>query len=314
MLKRCWRQYAACSIQYFPAPHRDTADDIGMPDQHIMTSPHILTDRLCTILGTDDPTEKAGQTRRLVADWRDGRITEIGTTTPPDRPGRPGRPELKPPRDVPRRRIGPTPGGRIALVHAIAHIELNAIDLALDMACRYIDAALPRAFFDDWLGVADDEARHFLMLSDRLAGLDAAYGDLPAHDGLWQAAQETAHDLLARLAIAPLVLEARGLDVTPAMVGRLREVGDDASADAFAIIMHDEVGHVGVGKTWFDYACGLQRLDPVSTWHRLVGTYFRGPLKPPFNITAREAAGFAAAFYQPMSERSDLFAPPPEAG
>jgi uncharacterized ferritin-like protein (DUF455 family) len=162
--------------------------------------------------------------------------------------------------------------------------------------------------------VADDEARHFLMLSDRLAGLDAAYGDLPAHDGLWQAAQETAHDLLARLAIAPLVLEARGLDVTPAMIGRLREVGDDASADAFAIIMHDEVGHVGVGKTWFDYACGLQRLDPVSTWHRLVGTYFRGPLKPPFNITAREAAGFAAAFYQPMSERSDLFAPPPEAG
>ena len=150
MLKRCWRQSAACSIQYFPAPHRDTADDIGMPDQHIMTSPHILTDRLCSILGTDDPAEKAGQTRRLVADWRDGRITEIGTATPPDRPGRPARPELKPPRDVPRRRIGPTPGGRIALVHAIAHIELNAIDLALDMACRYTDAALPRAFFDDW--------------------------------------------------------------------------------------------------------------------------------------------------------------------
>ena len=122
------------------------------------------------------------------------------------------------------------------------------------------------------------------------------------------------HDQLLASAIAPLVLEARGLDVTPAMIDRLREVGDDASADAFAIIMHDEVRHVGVGKTWFDYACGLQRLDPVSTWHRLIGTYFRGPLKPPFNITAREAAGFAAAFYQPMSERSDLFAPPTEAG
>ena len=269
-----------------------------------------LTARLAAILAICDPAEKAGQTRRLVTGWRAGTIRDLGTTLPPDRPGRPARPELKPPREVPRRRIGPSPGGRIALLHAIAHIELNAIDLALDMACRYTDAALPRAFYDDWLGVADDEARHFLMLNDRLAGLDAAYGDLPAHDGLWQAAQETAHDLLARLAIAPLVLEARGLDVTPAMIDRLRDIGDTASADAFAIIMHDEVGHVGVGKSWFDYACGLQRLDPVSTWHRLVGTYFRGPLKPPFNIAAREAAGFAAAFYQPMSERNDLFAPP----
>ena len=269
-----------------------------------------LTTRLAAILAICDPAEKAGQTRRLVTAWRAGAIRDIGAIPPPDRPGRPARPELKPPREVPRRRIGPSPGGRIALLHAIAHIELNAIDLALDMACRYTDPALPRAFYDDWLGVADDEARHFLMLSDRLAGLDAAYGDLPAHDGLWQAAQETAHDLLARLAIAPLVLEARGLDVTPAMIDRLRDIGDTASADAFAIIMHDEVGHVGVGKSWFDYACGLQRLDPVSTWHRLVGTYFRGPLKPPFNIAAREAAGFAAAFYQPMSERNDLFAPP----
>ena len=273
-----------------------------------------LTAHLAGALSITDPVEKAGQTRLLVAGWRDGSIAGLGTTPPPVRPGRPARPELKPPRDVPRRRIGPSAGGRIALLHAIAHIELNAIDLALDMACRYADADLPRAFFDDWLSVADDEARHFLMLNDRLAKLDATYGDLPAHDGLWQAAQETAHDLLARLAIAPLVLEARGLDVTPAMIDRLRAVGDDESADAFAIIMHDEVGHVGVGKRWFDYVCGLQRLDPVSSWHRLVGTYFRGPLKPPFNIAAREAAGFAAAFYQPMSERDDLFAPPADSG
>ena len=273
-----------------------------------------LTAHLADALSITDPVEKARRTRLLVTGWRDGNITSLGTTPPPDRPGRPARPELKPPRDVPRRRIGPSAGGRIALLHAIAHIELNAIDLALDMACRYADADLPRAFFDDWLGVADDEARHFLMLNDRLAKLDATYGDLPAHDGLWQAAQETAHDLLARLAIAPLVLEARGLDVTPAMIDRLRAVGDDESADAFAIIMHDEVGHVGVGKRWFDYVCGLQRLDPVSSWHRLVGTYFRGPLKPPFNIAAREAAGFAAAFYQTMSERDDLFVPPANSG
>ena len=157
--------------------------------------------------------------------------------------------------------------GRVALIHAIAHIELNAVDLALDMACRFVSESLPDDFYHDWLGAADDEARHFLMLDDRLGQFGASYGDLPAHDGLWQAADATKHDLLARLAIAPLVLEARGLDVTPSMIDRLNAVGDDETASTFGIIMHDEVGHVGVGKRWFDYVCGLRRLDPVSTWH-----------------------------------------------
>ena len=190
------------------------------------------------------------------------------------------------------------------------HIELNAVDLALDMASRFSKTQLPVDFYHDWLGVADDEARHFLMLSDRLADLDATYGDLPAHDGLWQAADATKHDLLARLAIAPLVLEARGLDVTPTMIDRLKSVGDEETANALGIIMTDEITHVSVGKRWFDYMCGMNRLDPVSTWHSLVKHYFHGDLKPPFNIAARNAARFSAAFYGPLATRDDLVASP----
>lgn len=265
-----------------------------------------LTAQIARLMRTTDPLQKANETRDLVKQWRKGKFATIGDSHPPDRPGRPEQPQLRPPREVPRRRITRSAPGRIALIHAIAHIELNAIDLALDMACRFVFHKLPRDFYADWLSVADDESRHFMMLTDRLAKLDASYGDLPAHDGLWQAAQETAHDFLGRLAIAPLVLEARGLDVTPDMIVKLRDAGDDDSADALEIIMTDEVGHVAIGKKWFDYACGMERRDPVSTWQSLVTTYFRGPLKPPFNIAARTAARFAAAFYQPLSERSDL--------
>lgn len=273
-------------------------------------SPSTLTAGIVDCITTQNALEKAHNTRALVAEWRSGNITDIGESAPPDRPGRPPLPELRPPRDVPKRRITGGVAGRVALIHAIAHIELNAIDLALDMACRYTDQSLPRDFYNDWLSVADDEARHFLMLNDRLALLDAQYGDLPAHDGLWQAAQETAHDLLGRLAIAPLVLEARGLDVTPTMISKLNDIGDYDSATALGIIMHDEVGHVLIGKRWFDYVCGMHRRDPVSSWHMLVKRYFKGPLKPPFNIEAREAAHFSAAFYGPLSYRDDLVSTP----
>ena len=273
-------------------------------------SPSTLTTGIVDCIATKDALDKARNTRALVAEWRSGNITDIGESAPPDRPGRPPLPELRPPRDVPKRRITGGVAGRVALIHAIAHIELNAIDLALDMACRYTDQSLPRDFYHDWLSVADDEARHFLMLNDRLALLDAQYGDLPAHDGLWQAAQETAHDLLGRLAIAPLVLEARGLDVTPTMINKLNDIGDYESATALGIIMHDEVGHVLIGKRWFDYVCGMHRRDPVSSWHMLVKRYFKGQLKPPFNIEAREAAHFSAAFYGPLSYRDDLVSTP----
>ena len=244
-----------------------------------------------------------------MASRRNDKSVELGDTPPPARPARPVKPALLPPRDVPRRRITANHSGRIALLHAIAHIELNAIDLALDMACRFIAHSLPRDFYSDWLGVADDESRHFMMLSVRLAALGASYGDLPAHDGLWQAADSTKDDLLARLAIAPLVLEARGLDVTPAMIDKLTAAGDDDSAAALHIIMTDEVGHVAVGKRWFDFVCGLNRLDPVSSWHKLVTQYFYGDLKPPFNVAALRAVKFSAAFCGPLATRNDLVGP-----
>lgn len=271
-----------------------------------------LTDGIVDCIATQDASEKARKTRALVAEWRGGNITTIGDCPPPDRPGRPLTPELRRPGDVPKRRITGGVAGRVALIHAIAHIELNAIDLALDMACRFVDQRLPLDFYHDWLSVADDESRHFLMLNDRLALLDAQYGDLPAHDGLWQAARETAHDLLGRLAIAPLVLEARGLDVTPSMIDKLNAVEDNESATALGIIMHDEIGHVLIGKRWFDYVCGMHRRDPVSSWHMLVKRYFKGPLKPPFNIEARAAAHFSAAFYGPLSYRDDLVSSSPK--
>ena len=274
-----------------------------------MSHQSTLSSYIVAALETADPHKKANATRQIVAAWRANQITELGQIRPPDRPARPVKPSLLPPRGVPRRRITAGNTGRVALLHAIAHIELNAIDLALDMACRFVEQSLPKDFYSDWLGVADDESRHFLMLSDRLAQIGAAYGDLPAHDGLWQAADATKDDLLARLAIAPLVLEARGLDVTPAMIEKLTNVGDSDSAAALGIIMADEVGHVAVGKRWFDYVCGLGRLDPVSSWHRLVTNYFHGDLKPPFNIAARRAAKFSAAFYGPLAERNDLVAP-----
>ena len=274
-----------------------------------MSHQSTLSSSIVAALETADPHKKANATRQIVAAWRANHITELGQTRPPERPARPVKPELLPPRSVPRRRITTGTTGRVALLHAIVHIELNAIDLALDMACRFVEQSLPKDFYSDWLGVADDESRHFLMLSDRLAQMGAAYGDLPAHDGLWQAADATKDDLLARLAIAPLVLEARGLDVTPAMIEKLTNVGDPDSAAALGIIMTDEVGHVAVGKRWFDYVCGLGRLDPVSSWHRLVTTYFHGDLKPPFNLAARRAAKFSAAFYGPLAERNDLVAP-----
>jgi uncharacterized ferritin-like protein (DUF455 family) len=274
-----------------------------------MPAPETITAAAADVLRIDGAVEKAHATRQLVQRWRN-RPLPIGDTAPPDRPGRPARPLLRPPREVPRRRITASAAGRVALIHAIAHIELNAVDLALDMVCRYTNERLPTDFYQDWLGVADDEARHFLMLQDRLLALGASYGEVAAHDGLWQAADATKEDLLPRLAIAPLVLEARGLDVTPAMIGRLAAVGDAETAAALGIIMRDEVGHVAVGKRWFDYVCGLRRLDPVSTWHALVKRYFHGELKPPFNVAARNAARFSAAFYGPFSVRDDLVESP----
>jgi uncharacterized ferritin-like protein (DUF455 family) len=261
-----------------------------------------LTRAACEILCAADPAEKAMLSVRTAAAWRLGSISEIGTETPPARPARPPQPVLRPPRDVPRRRINGNPAGRIALLHALTHIELNAIDLAWDIIARFAASEdLPRPYYDDWVGVAVEEAKHFTLLSNRLASLDSAYGALPAHGGLWEAATATAHDLAGRLAVVPLVLEARGLDVTPAMIVKLRAAGDDASADILQIIHDDEIGHVAVGRRWFGYWCERSDVRPDLAFHALVRRYFKGKLKAPFNRASRDRAGLPPGFYEPLA-------------
>jgi uncharacterized ferritin-like protein (DUF455 family) len=262
-----------------------------------MPTPIALAEFAAAVLATADARAKAEASRAAAARWRAGGIAEIGATAAPERPARLPRPELKLPRDMPQRRAAGTMATRIALLHAVAHIELNAIDLAWDIVARFASPDLPREFFDDWVRVGDDEAKHFLLLSGRLEALGAAYGDLPAHDGLWQAAHETRHDLLARLAIVPLVLEARGLDVTPAMIARFDRLGDGDSAAVLRTIYADEIGHVAAGRRWFEFLCARRGVAPVETWRALVAAHFKGALKPPFNEEARAAAGFSAEYY-----------------
>jgi uncharacterized ferritin-like protein (DUF455 family) len=252
------------------------------------------------ILAAADPVRKVALSRALAACWREGDMA-IGRASPPPHPARLERPVLRPPRDMPRRRNFGSPIGRIALLHALAHIELNAIDLAWDIVARFGNRGLPRAFFDDWLGVAAEEAEHFELLRTRLATLGCGYGALPAHDGLWEAAAATEHDLVARLAIVPLVLEARGLDVTPEMIRRLERGGDLESAQILARIYEDEIGHVAVGLFWFERICRDAGLDPEAAFHDRVRRYFKGALKPPFNREARDKAGVPAGYYEPLS-------------
>lgn len=239
-------------------------------------------------LSACDPDEKCRLVFDLAADPahsfddRDGPVTAIGE------PGRPRRPGLVDPTDLPRRRLG-SEAGRVALVHAIAHIEFNAINLALDAAYRFRD--MPQAFTRDWISVAADEARHFQLLHERLDQLGHAYGDLPAHDGLWEMAQKTGESCLARMALVPRVLEARGLDVTPGMIRRLREVGDEATVAVLEVILEEEVRHVALGSRWFRYCCEREGLETVPTFLSLLDEHFGRP-KGPFNIDARLLAGF----------------------
>jgi len=264
-----------------------------------------LSEACLGVLQAADPAIKAARGRKVAENWRLGKLTRDRTAPAdwPDRPARPAQPELLSPRDMPRRKIsGET--GRKAQLHALAHIELNAIDLAFDLVGRFVDAPLPDAFITDWLKVGADEARHYLMLADRLAEMGMHYGDLPAHDGLWQAAYDTRHDLLARLAIVPLVLEARGLDVTPAMMEKFDRAGDAKSAKMLSVIFEDEKTHVGAGSRWFMRLCDDNGLDATACFKTKLKTFFGGDLKPPFNHMAREEAGLPRAFYEPNLQQS----------
>lgn len=253
------------------------------------------------VLTTAEAADKAATARKVAAAWRTGLLAASYDTPPPDRPARPAKPELLPPADMPKRRKAGTLDNRRALLHAVAHIELNAVDLAFDIVARF-GADMPRPFTDDWIGVGDDEARHFGLLSARLSALDCAYGDLPAHDGLWQSAAATAHDAAARLAVVPMVLEARGLDVTPQMIDRFARLGDAESAAALQTIYDEEVGHVAAGTRWFHHLCAWEGVDPEEKFQSLVRTYFNGLLKRPFNRPARDAAGLPFSFYDPLAD------------
>ncbi len=262
-----------------------------------------LIDGARAVLGTADAVAKARASRQTAALWRAGKLAppdpSLPFAAPPDRPARPDRPALLPPRDMPKRGRGFQGRGRLALLHSLAHIELNAIDLAWDLVARFPAEALPRRFFDDWVAVGDDEARHFLMLDGRLADLGGHYGDLPAHDGLWQAAHDTRLDILARLAVVPMVLEARGLDVAPAMIARL-EPHDPEVARILDVIYRDEINHVAAGRRWFEHICDKRGIAPEATFHVLVRRHFRGRIKAPFNAEARSRAGLGAAYYAPL--------------
>jgi uncharacterized ferritin-like protein (DUF455 family) len=203
-------------------------------------------------------------------------------------PGRPQRPLLIHPSRVPHRGLG-TAEGRAAMIHAVAHIEFNAINLALDACWRFRD--MPKDFYTDWLSVAQDEARHFLMLHARLAELGHAYGDFSAHNGLWEAAEKTKHDVLVRMALVPRVLEARGLDVTPGMIEKLRQIGDNETARILGVILEEEVRHVAIGTRWYRSLCAQRGLDPAATFKSLL-TEHRMRIRLPLNRVARVLAGF----------------------
>lgn len=257
----------------------------------------LITDLHCAAracLAESDPQRKCAATRetwaRLQAGELNVRPSAHGVSL--DDPGRPLQPVLVPPRELPKRRLTGV-GGRAALLHALAHIEFNAINLAWDAVCRF--AGMPEQFYRDWASVADEEAYHFSLLRERLRELGGDYGDLPAHNGLWAMALETRGDALVRMALVPRVLEARGLDVTPGIMARLREAGDAESAALLEIILRDEIGHVAIGTRWFHYLCEQRGLEPRTTFRELVRTHMRGQIKGPFHRQARERAGFSAA-------------------
>ena len=270
-----------------------------------------LADMACAVLTTADGRKKTALSRQLAALWFEHRHedlpVEIGIASPPDMPARPAKPELLAPRDVPRRKTG-SEAGRNALLHAVAHIELNAVDMHWDLIARFSATPMPIGYYDDWVKAADEESKHFNLMCDCLEAHGSFYGAMPAHAGMWRAAEDTAQDLLGRLAVVPMVLEARGLDVTPGMIRIFENAKDQQVVDALNVIYAEEVAHVAYGSKWFHFLCGRDNIDPKPQFHALVRQYFHGALKPPFNEGKRAEAGIAPDFYWPLA---DVMPPPP---
>lgn len=258
--------------------------------------PQTIACAIRAALLTADPRAKCFVTRDVARRWRRGALAFVFDAAMPEQPAWPAAPELLPPKQMPKRGKFGSERARIALWHSLAHIEFVAIDLALDMAGRF-GAEMGEQFVTDFLDVAADEAMHFALLARKLESLGSHYGALPAHAGLWEAAHATRHDVAARLAVVPMVLEARGLDVTPATLERVKGAGDMHGAKILARILDDEIRHVGVGTKHFLECARMNRANPESLWQNLVKQHFRGAVKPPFNDSARLAAGLSRDFY-----------------
>ncbi len=245
-----------------------------------------------------EPQAKAA----LILSLDDGVLdTTLAITEPSGVPGHPARPLLVPPKEVKQRGLN-TPEGHATLIHAIAHIEFNAINLALDAVWRYPE--MPEAFYRDWLRVAREEAKHFLLLNAHLESLGYHYGDFPAHGSLWEMAEKTKHDIVARLALVPRTLEARGLDASPPLRNKIASIGDAEGAKILDIILHDEIGHVAIGNHWYRHVCAARGLDPIAIYPQLAAQYKAPKLRAPFNFEARRAAGFEEAELEALTNQA----------
>lgn len=251
-----------------------------------------LFDAARECLAESDPETKALLSHKFADEFFRGKLSldKNGDAVEPIKPpGRPDKPILVPPKNLPKRGMGTTEG-RACFLHAITHIEFNAMNLAWDAVYRF--RGMPREFYADFVKVASDEARHFKMLSKRLNDMGMHYGDFEAHNGLWEMAEKTAHSCLARMALVPRVLEARGLDVTPGMMARLRSVGDHESADVLEIILEEEIPHVAAGTRWFLWCCEQENKEPLKTFSNLITGLAKASIRGPYNLPARNAAGF----------------------
>jgi uncharacterized ferritin-like protein (DUF455 family) len=255
-------------------------------------SSHGLRHRAKQAFSERDPETKASATAQILKDWIAHQIrldADIEFSSEFSSPGHPDRPELVSPLMVKKRAMN-TSEGRAVLIHALAHIEFNAINLALDAIWRF--AGMPREYYEDWLKVASEEAYHFSLLNAHLESLGYGYGEFPAHNSLWEMAERTQEDILARIALVPRTMEARGLDATPALRAKLAQAGDIKAAEILDIILRDEIGHVAIGNRWFNYLCDQRGLDAIHTYESLAKTYRAPVLRGPFNMEARRAAGF----------------------
>jgi len=275
------------------------------PDQNSLAIE--LRFQALAILALSDPASKVALTKALFEHNLRGELTldtqiRIVPAANQTIPGRPDRPVLVPPLEVKRRSMN-TLEGRAALLHALCHIEFNAINLALDAIWRF--AGMPEDYYTDWLKVAAEEALHFSLLCEHLQSMDYAYGDFPGHDTLWEMVAKTQGDVLARMALVPRTMEARGLDAAPSTRSKLQQVGDAAGAAIIDIILRDEIGHVAIGNRWFGYICQQRNLDPISCYADLAQRYRAPKLRAPFNMEARRAAGFSERELQLLLEIVD---------